>query len=248
MKFTRMVKNVFNRLLNKVGFEIKRVTQERRGGGYIDAAQTINAAHGRGISVCEYVEELWDQSGCTDRVIDEMNNAGNLHQCDRICEIGPGTGRYLERVMHQVVPKQYDIYEIADDWASWLVQTYAPAVVHQPTDGHTLLMTPDHSCGLVHAHGVFVYLSLLNAFEYILEMVRVCAVDGYVTFDFFSDEDFDIEVIKRWLNAKDRYPVILPYQTVLQFFTENGFNLVHEFDNKLGHSSSHYVIFQRAVE
>jgi hypothetical protein len=156
-----------------LGYEV--VPLRKTGGGHIDAVQTIHAANLQGQSVCEYVESLWDQHGWTDRVIEEMRKAGSLIPCDRVCEIGPGTGRYLERVLQKVSPRQYDIYETANDWATWLESTYAPFVVRQPADGHTLRHTPSGSCGLVHAHGVFVYLPFLHAFEYFVEMARVCA-------------------------------------------------------------------------
>lgn len=160
-----------NKLVYIAGYELAPLKRN----SYIDAAETIRAASLQGQTVCEYVESLWDQRGWTDRVIEEMQEAGSLAPCDRVCEIGPGTGRYLERVLQRVSPRQYDIYETADDWAIWLAETYTPPVVRQPADGHTLRQTPDRSCGLVHAHGVFVYLPFLHAFEYFAEMARVCA-------------------------------------------------------------------------
>lgn len=143
-------------------------------GGYIDARTTVQTAQSKGMSVCDYVEAIWNQPGATRRVIEEMKKAGCLAPCKRVLEIGPGTGRYLERVLEATTPEQYDIYETAEDWATWLSTTYAPWVCRQPADGHSLGHTPSRSCGLVHAHGVFVYLSLLNAFMYFAEMIRVC--------------------------------------------------------------------------
>lgn len=219
--------------------------KSKTGGGYIDAASTISAARAQGLSVCDYVESMWDQRGCTDAVVREMQQAGSLARGDRFCEIGPGTGRYLERVLQKTAPEQYDIYETDDDWATWLARTYAPPVVRQPADGHTLRPTPDRSCALVHAHGVFVYLPFLHAFEYFAEMCRVCAVGGHVVFDFYSDEDFTPDVIERWLKSSEHYPVILPHKTVLRFFEGRSFMVAHEFDNKYGRSYSHYVVLRR---
>jgi hypothetical protein len=213
---------------------------------YIDAAETLRAAKREGRSVCEYVESIWGQQGATAGVIDEMTRAGSLAPCDRVLEIGPGTGRYLERVLQHVAPRQYDVYEIDRGWASWLAATYGPTVIRQPTDGRTLRHTPSQSCGLVHAHGVFVYLPFLHIFEYFEEMSRVCAAVGYVVFDFFSDEQFDSSVIGRWLASLDRYPVILPRAMVLKYFRDRGFTPIHEFETQYGHGYSRYVVFQRS--
>ena len=160
----RLAFAAINRLMRMAGYEL---TSSKTKEGYIDAAETIRAASLQGQTVCEYVESLWDQHGWTDRVIEEMQKAGSLTPCDRVCEIGPGTGCCLERVLQRVSPRQYDIYETGDDWATWLAETYTPPAVRQPADGHTLQQTLDRSCGLIHAHGVFVYLPFLHAFEYL---------------------------------------------------------------------------------
>ena len=234
-------------LLNPLARMLRHELTPLRKAQYIDAAKTIRAAKEKGVSVYEYVESMWDQNGCTDRVIEQIGSAGGLTPCDRVCEVGPGTGRYLSRILRQVSPRQYDIYEIADDWTKWLARTHGPVVVPQPADGRTLRHTPSQSCGLVHAHGVFVYLPLLHAFEYLQEMCRVCAPGGFVVFDFFSDEEFSADTISRWLASTDRYPVILPRTMVLKYFSDRGFTPMHEFEAKYGHSYSRYMVFQRSV-
>lgn len=239
---TRFVKRGINAALGTIGYEVRK---KQLGGSYIDAAETVRAAQERGQSVRDYVEDIWDTKGYTERVIEEMKNVGSLVNCDRICEIGPGTGRYLELIIQQTSPRQYDIYETADDWAAWLADRYAPTVVRQPADGRTLQHTPDKSCGLIHAHGVFVYLPLLQAFEYFAEMARVCAPEGYIAFDFYTETHFTLDIINRWLASPDRFPVILPRHPVLEYFENFGFRLIHEFENKHAHSYSHYTILQR---
>jgi hypothetical protein len=96
----------------------------------------------------------------------------------------------------------------------------------------------------VHAHGVFVYLSLLHAFEYFAEMIRVCRPHGSIVFDFYPAEEFDEAMILRWLQYDDRYPVVLPATHVRSFFMNRGCHLIHDFDNPHGHSRSHYFVFQ----
>ena len=230
-------------MLATAGYRLVRVRD--RPGRYLDARATVSAATTRGISVCEYVEELWDQRGVTDGVIAELKKSGSLSKTDRVCEIGPVTGRYLERVIREVGPRAYDIYEIADDWAEWLSKTYSPPVVRQPADGHTLSHTPSGSCGLVHAHGVFVYLPLLHAFEYFAEMARVCASKGYLVFDIYPPDHFSASQIRRWLASPHRYPVPLPREAIEAFFAESDLRPVHRFDSRHGQGFSTYLVFQK---
>lgn len=238
-----MLKRLIRGLLGKFGFKLVRIDSENR--YYINTKDTIQAARENKLSVREYVERLWNQEGGTEFVIAEMKKSSCFNGCMRVCEIGPGTGRYLELVLKYAAPRQYDIYEIANDWAEWLANTYAPVVIRREADGKTLQHTPDSSCQLVHAHGVFVYLSLLNSFEYFSEMIRVCSAGGYIVFDFFSDAHFDLKVIEQWLQFPERYPVILERKKVLEFFSNHGFELIHQFENKFGHSFSNYVIFKK---
>lgn len=236
-----------NRCLRPTGIRLARI--ENNGGYYIDAKATVQAAKAQGQSVCEYVENLWGESqlGATARVIEEMSKAGCLAPCDRVLEVGPGTGRYLDLVLGNISPEQYVIYETADDWATWLTSTYGPRVVRQPADGRTLRHTPSHSCGLVHAHGVLVYVSLLHAFGYFAEMIRVCRSEGCIVFDFFPADGFDEAMIQRWVQHDDRYPVVLPAVHVQSFFTNRGCHLIHEFDRPYGHGRSHYFVFRKSV-
>jgi SAM-dependent methyltransferase len=218
----------------------------RKTHGYIDARATVAAARAARQTICEYVETLWDQRGATLRVVNEMETAG-LGPCERVLEIGPGTGRYLELVCKLVNPKQYDIYEIADDWAEWLVETYSPPVIRQPADGHTLRSTPTASCDLVHAHGVFVYLNLTNAYEYFVEMLRVCVPGGLLAFDCFPAETFNEDMIIYWLEHGHRYPVALMEEHLRSLFKKGGCKMVREFDNKYGCGKSHYLVFQKGL-
>ena len=227
------------RVLLTQGFTITRA-----GSDYLGAAPAIAAAKAKGQSVREYVEELWEQVGAAERVANEFASAGALAHCQRVLEVGPGTGMFLEFILKRVQPQQYDIYETAADWAAHLAQEYAPQVKRQPADGVSLKHTPDASCGLVHGHGVYVYIKPLASFEYFAEMMRVCAPGGFIAFDFFAAEKFDVTQVTHWLTFPDRYPIMLPAETVKAFFTQRGFRLVHQFDHKLGRGKSQYVVFE----
>ncbi|GAK55291.1 hypothetical protein U27_02123 [Candidatus Vecturithrix granuli] len=244
--FKHWIKYWISSCFNTFGYELRKKYID--GAGYIDADETVKTAQTKGQCVRDYVETIWDQKGRTQQIVKEMKNAGSLIPCHRVCEIGPGTGRYLELIIQQVQPAQYDIYEIADDWAAWLERTYSPVVVRQPTDGHTLQHTPNECCGLVHAHGVFVCLPLVYAFEYFRDMIRVCHYGGYVVFDFYPESAIDNHAIEMWLASHRYYPVILPRVAVIDYFSKHNFVLIHEFSTKHGHSFSHYVIFRKQGE
>lgn len=238
-----MIKNTIKLILQKLGWQVTKVSKSK--GSYIDAQKTIASAKAEGITIGEYVEKLWNQEGQTRLVIDQIQKSGALIKCDNVLEIGAGTGRYLEIILEIVKPKVYEVYEIDQDWTDYLVSEYSPFVIGQPTDGTSLKLTDNESCGLVHAHGVFVYLSLLSCFEYFLEMIRVCRIGGYIIFDFYSESEFSIAAIENWLKYPDRYPVILPYQTVIDYFESKNCQLIIEFDNKYGHGFSKYLIFKK---
>lgn len=236
-------KEILKFLFTKMGLEIKR----RSHSSYIDAKKTIKSAQKAGKSICEYVEEIWDIKGQTDMIIKRMRQVGALSQCSDVCEIGPGTGRYLERIIEEVKPHRYHIYEIDKDWRDFIYKTYNNVITH-PADGHTLSFTESGSCGLVCAFGVFVYLSFLNSFEYFKEMIRVCSKGGFIMFDIFSDREWNEKIIERWLATKERYPVIIPEVLVVEYLKNKGCKLIDRFNVKYGQSYSTYLIFFKKQE
>jgi hypothetical protein len=243
------MKRFIKKIFNLFGFDIVRTSAslKKSKSNYISCEEIVNSANLAGLSICDYVEKIWNQQGSTQAVVDEMTRSGCFENLDIICEIGPGTGRYIEKIkqldQEQKKLEKYIIYETAEDWAEWLEDNYG--LVRRDADGKSLKYELKNSCNLVHAHGVFVYLPFLQAFEYFLEMMRICTINGYIVFDFYTDEHFSTDIINTWLTSPERYPVILPRNTVIQYFNQFGFRLIHEFDNKHGHSYSHYVIFKK---
>jgi SAM-dependent methyltransferase len=192
-----------------------------------------------------YVAELWNEHGVVETNIKRLHDAGALKGCSRVLEIGPGTGRYLEQIKPATAPETYEIYEVDTFWAEYLEKTYG--ILRQPADGLTLASTPSESCGLVHAHFVFVYLPIVVAFGYFAEMCRVCAPGGYVVFDFFPDEVCDLPNVERWLATRDtsNWQVILPRAAILNWFEKAGVQLVDEFDGQVIVGTSRYLVLQK---
>ena len=151
----------------------------------------------------------------------------------------------MELIIKRTSPKQYEYYETDTAWADWLSRKYGPVAIRQPADGRSLSQTADGSVDLVQAHGVFVYIPMLQSFEYFQEMIRVCKNNGHIVFDVFPVERFDEATISKWLQHDERYPVILPTASLISFFEKRACKLVHQFDNPYGHSLSRYFIFEK---
>jgi hypothetical protein len=256
-----MVKKIRTELLNLIytkilSYEVRRKIYEiikyLRGDGkykyekmgYLDASKIIREARSSGLTVPEYVEKIFGGAGQAEEVINEIRGLGALENVEVVCEIGPGTGMYLDKIIRYAKPKQYHIYETASDWATYLEKTYYPLVIKHDADGYTLRHTPDSSCDLVVAFGVFVYLDFLNCFEYFKEMVRVCKKDKFIVFDCFLDDSWDEATIQKWIDSGWTYPVVLPSRLVINFFENRNFKLVHRFRKRHGPDFSDYLVFK----
>lgn len=235
-----LIKKILKRSLAQRGLAITGIRQS-----YMPAEETIAAADREGLSVCDYVERLWDQQGCTQMVIDQMSLCGAFAVTSpNIVEIGPGTGRYLEKVIQKCNPAKYESYEPLPDWVDWLQSKY-PIISHK-ADGETLWQTPNKSVDIVHSHGVFVYIPFLIAYGYFKEIWRVTADGGIVVFDIFSEDCLDEETMDKWLDSTHRYPCFLSKSYVASHFVKHGFRLINTFKNKHGAGQSEYLVFTRS--
>ena len=212
---------------------------------YISPQETIEAAERNHQSVTDYVETLWNIQGQTSWIIQEFRRFGALKpSTGRICEIGTGTGMYVDTILREHGACHYESYEIHEGWAEWLSRTYK--IISHPAVGDSLGWTPPNSIDLVHAHGVFVYTPFLVTVKNFCEMFRVTKPGGYAVFDIFSEACLDGELLKAWLKSGELYPCILPHEYVKQFFVANGFLYKGEFfSRKFGEGKSHYLVFQK---
>lgn len=212
--------------------------------GYLPAKQTVEMAAKSGLSVCDYVENIWQQQGATEKVVGELVRVGVFDGAqNHILEIGTGTGRYLEKVLQVCRPEMYESYETAHDWAAWLQEKY-PIVSHG-AKGDSLDSTESNSVNIVHAHGLFVYIPFLDACRYFREIFRVTAVGGWVAFDVLSEDCFDPSSLGRWLESEHDYPCFLSTDFVVSLFAEQGFSIVSTFMNDYGEGRSKYLVFKK---
>ncbi len=214
-------------------------------GGYIDCRSTVREAARAGLSVTDYVERLWNQKGCTAEVVKNIlatcNSSGSL---ERVVEIGPGTGRYLETIQAIHPGAVHEIYETADDWAGYL-ETF-PHVIRRECSGETLGPTPTGSADLCHAHGVFVYTPFLVTVSYMREMARVVRPAGIVAFDVYSENSFRPADIDAWLSSEYRYPCYIGSEMVTRGLADHlNLSLVDRFPTKHGQSRSEYFVFRK---
>jgi SAM-dependent methyltransferase len=220
-----------NSVLGVAGMEIVRSHRWDEPRTFIPLNETLEGAKKAGLSVGDYIDHTYNVPGATQTTIDQLVALGVFTgKIERVCEIGPGSGRYLEKVLKVCQPTYYEVYETASNWARWLAQTYP--VVLQPTDGMSLGATPSESIDLMHAHKVFGTLPFLVTMRYFLEMARVVRTGGRLVFDIMTEECMDDPMLEKWIGSGmvySTYPAVMPEAYTLDFFRKRGFELDGEF-------------------
>ena len=246
------VGGALNRLLAQTGFMITRAApsqaeswRSRIGGPYRTDREVIALAAKRGLSVGDYLEAEWGQSGRSRQIVQRLHGMGAVPEnLQTVCEIGPGSGRYIERIREVASPARYEIYEIERHRAQWLARTY-PVVV-RAADGERLSGTADGSIQLVHAHGVFASLKTITCLGHFKEFARITAPGGHVAFDIISEECVNDADVAAWLRTQLRYVNFLSKPFLIEFFERHGLSLVEDFRFPLmvfGHSV--YLVFAK---
>lgn len=234
-----------NRIIGTLGYKVVKITPivGSKKTSYIDCKDTVTDAKRQNLSVCEYVERRWNQVGATQKVIENISSISGLITVENVLEIGPGTGRYLEKIKKRFGTSKYVIYETDEEWSAWLAKNYG--VFAQPADGISLSHELNEDYNLIHAHGVFTYLQFLHSLSYMAEMIRVCKKGGSIVFDFFDSEKFGQKEVEKWLAVGERYPVLIPGGLVKKIFADKGLKFDGEFDNPYGQSYSTYFVFRK---
>jgi hypothetical protein len=241
-----------NRMLASTGFVIARAApsqfeswRARIGGPYRTDRQVIALARARGLSVGDYIEHEWGSPGRSRAIVQRIREMGAVPaELQSVCEIGPGSGKYIERVLELASPPRYEIYETEARRARWLARTY-PVIV-QPAGGERLSATADRSIQLVHAHGVFASLKTITCLAYFKEFARIVVPGGYVVFDVISEECLGDDDVSAWLKTELRYVNFLSKPFVIDYCGRLGLSLAGQFRWPLmifGHSV--YLVFTK---
>jgi SAM-dependent methyltransferase len=234
--------NSVNSLLGATPLELVR-----RGKGfkyYLPLQSTVQAAEKAGVPLGDFIDNAYNVPGATQQTIDQMARLGVFSQgLQRVCEIGPGSGRYLDKTLQACQPAYYEIYETATDWRNWLAHKY-PVTAH-PADGVSLSATPSGSIDLVHSHKVFAGLPFLTTIKYFSEMARVVRPGGAIVFDIVTEECFNGQVTDNWLSSNvDWANSMIPRQFAIKFFAARGCSLVGSFLIPMKPGVTEYLIFR----
>jgi len=200
MSARSLAKEAMNWVIGPLGVEVVRKDRHDWSdtSNFIPIEDTLAGARRAGLSVGDYIDTVLNNiPGATQDTIDAMKRLGVFAApVATVLEIGPGSGRYLEKTIAACSPGRYEIYETSLPWAAFLAREYR--VIQQPTDGSALASTPDASCDLVHAHKVFSSIPFMPTVKYWGEMARVARGSAHIVFDIMTEACLDPATIRKW--------------------------------------------------
>jgi hypothetical protein len=215
---------------------------------YIPLNRTLKEASQAGLSLGDFIDQRFNVPGVTQGTIDQMATFG-VFDCnpERICEIGPGSGRYLVKVLERVgAVKAYTIYETSDEWNRYLVNTYG--VIAGKCDGKSLADTPSVSIDLVHSHKMFPGLAVFTSFSYFAEAARVTRPNGKVVFDILSENCMDNPTIGQWLEQPKPYATsMIDKQIAIDFMAARGLRFDGSFKMTMLPGTTEYLVFTKTA-
>jgi len=238
----------FSSVLRHFGYDAKQRPLTK----YLPLKETLKSAKAAGLSVGDYIDSK-QASGPrtpTDQTIDGMAALGIFDgRLERVCEIGPGSGRYLQKTIAKGRPGYYEVYETSVEWRDWLAKQY-PIVVRK-CDGRTLAETETCSISLVQSHKLFPALPFLMTVSYWEEMARVVEEGGWVVFDVMTEACFEARYLEAWLNANTWNwpwsPHLVGRDFVCKFFAERGISLVGSFPIPLYPAITECIVFRKKI-
>lgn len=244
MSLKGAVRDGMNKLLRPFGMQIVRGhSTDPAVKSFLPARKTIAAAQRSGLSVGDYIDRNHAEAGATAATVDAMLRLSELAvPVERVCEIGPGSGRYAEKVIAALRPQVYEAYETAADWLPHL--RTLPNLVTQRADGHTLASTGSDSVDLVHAHKVFVYVPFATTVGYLQEMARVVRPGGAVAFDLVTEDCLDEPTLESWV-AHGTIFLPTPRAWVIDFLTRRGLSFQGNFCTAMTGGRTELLVFRQ---
>lgn len=169
------------RLLAPAGYELRdRVLSERPEGfpGYLEAARQA------GMDVNDYEEQVlgWKLPLPTlEQVLFPY-----LAPDSRVCEIGPGTGRWSRHIVSRVPRGELHLVD-QSPWIARFLRAYfagSPNVRAHVGDGQTLPFAETGWLDAIFSANTFVALKLGVVYHYVRDFSRVLRPGGYAVFDY----------------------------------------------------------------
>ncbi len=214
---------------------------------FLSARKTMSAARRAGLSLCDYIDQLSAELGATAETVRALLRLADLgDSASRVCEIGPGTGRYAERVIAELKPEVYEVYETAADWTPHLREL--PAVKLMPADGRSLSPTATGTIDLVHAQKVFVYLPFVVTLGYLKEMARVVRPGGAVAFDIVTENCMDEAATERWVAESAILYLMMPRQWTIDLLDRYGLTLLGSAFAPLSGGRTELLVFRKRTD
>jgi hypothetical protein len=252
---TDAAKTALNRAVAPFGVKIVRRSDRNEDAhdwsdiaSYIPFEATLDAAERAGLSLGDYIDSVMNGiPGATQATIEQMAALGVFAgPIETIVEIGPGSGRYVEKTLAACTPLRYEIYETAAIWGSYVAKKYK--AIFQPTDGKSLAATATGSVDLLQAHKVFSAIPFLTTARYWLEMFRVMRPGGRVVFDIMTEPCMSPTLVTSWISSgrgAGTYPALIPRVVVVDFFESHGFRTVGSFIVPMGPGKTEMFVFRK---
>lgn len=234
-----------NRALRPTGVQVVRnFSSDPAVQSFLPARRTLAAAERAGLSLTDYIDQFSAKPGATAEAVKEMLALADLSApVGRVCEIGPGTGRYAEKVIAALHPEVYEVYETARDWLPHLSKL--PSVKLHDADGRTLAQTASGSVDLVHAHKLFVYVPLVTTVGYLWEMARIVRPGGVVAFDIVNEDCLDEPTTSTWVSEGVTLYSMIPRQWTVDLLDRKGLSLVGSTFVPMSGGSTELLVFRK---
>jgi SAM-dependent methyltransferase len=244
MSVKNQISTTLNSGLRPLGVQIARTHQANPAiRGFINARKTLDAAQRSGLPLTDYIDQTYAVPGETAATVKAMLDLSDLKDpVSRVCEIGTGSGRFMEKVIEAVHPQVYEVYETADDWVRYLRDLNVALI--QPADGSTLASTASGSVDLVHAQKVFVYIDFWATAKYLDEMARVVRPGGAVAFDVVTEACLDEAPVKHWMEVGCPYK-LTPRSWLMDFLGRRGLSYVGNYFPVLPPGKCELMVFRR---
>lgn len=233
-----------NRVLATLNIQIQPL-----GRGFRSAKETIRLAKSSGRSLNDFLESLAMDNrnlGQRDRVMERISNYCSTNMS--VIEIGSGSMRYSDSLVSHTSVLSYEIYETQKDWRDFAKSNpcfqQIPLAVHIP-NGRNLSQSKPSSADLIHAHGVFVYLTFLETIDYLADAARVLKTNGFLIFDVFDIESLEQQSISDWLLTPHRWPTFLSISKLIDHLSGLDLVLVDRFQEFYGASEVTYLVFTK---